>query len=49
MPLVDQHGNLFKIKVEPQEYDVKIVSSRYTREARPREPAPPQGPDHRDR
>ena len=37
MPLVDQHGNLFKILVEPPEYDVKIVSSRYTREARTRE------------
>ena len=49
MPLVDQHGNLFKIKVEPQEYDVKIVSSRYTREPRPRVPEPLQGIDHHNR
>ena len=48
MPLVDQHGNLFKIKVEPQEYDVRIVCSRYTREVRPRG-LDPQGNDQGDR
>lgn len=49
MPLVDQHGNLFKIKVEPQEYDVKIVCSRYTREARPKGSDTLQGIGHGDR